>query len=253
MPKPIIAANWKMNKTLGEAVQFMEAIKESLPLVEQVDAVICAPHLFLERLTKAAEGLPVEIGAQNMYFEESGAFTGEVSPVMLKDLGVAYVIVGHSERRTIFGETDEWVNKKVRAALAHGLKPILCVGETLEERESGRTNDVVKTQVTLALKDVTAEEAKNVVIAYEPVWAIGTGKTASSQDANSVARFIRETVRDLYDPATADAVRIQYGGSVKPDNIKELLVESDIDGALVGGASLDPASFLKLLEATRNE
>ncbi|WP_077613923.1 triose-phosphate isomerase [Caenibacillus caldisaponilyticus] len=253
MPKPIIAANWKMNKTLGEAVQFMEAIKESLPPVEQVDAVICAPHLFLERLTKAAEGLPVEIGAQNMYFEESGAFTGEVSPVMLKDLGVAYVIVGHSERRTIFGETDEWVNKKVRAALAHGLKPILCVGETLEERESGRTNDVVKTQVTLALKDVTAEEAKNVVIAYEPVWAIGTGKTASSQDANSVARFIRETVRDLYDPATADAVRIQYGGSVKPDNIKELLAESDIDGALVGGASLDPASFLKLLEATRNE
>lgn len=253
MPKPIIAANWKMNKTLGEAVQFMEAIKELLPPAEQVDAVICAPHLFLERLTKAAEGLPVEIGAQNMYFEDSGAFTGEVSPVMLQDLGVAYVIVGHSERRTIFGETDEWVNKKVRAALAHGLKPILCVGETLEERESGRTNDVVKTQVTQALKAVPAEEAKNVVIAYELVWAIGTGKTASSQDANSVARFIRETVRDLYDPATADAVRIQYGGSVKPDNIKELLAESDIDGALVGGASLDPASFLKLLEATRNE
>lgn len=249
--KPIIAANWKMNKTLSEAASFVQEIKGLLPSGEKVDAVICAPALFLDMLVDDTKDLQVGIGAQNMHYEESGAFTGEISPVMLSDLGVQYIIIGHSERRTLFGETNEIVNKKVHAAYSHNLTPIICVGETLEEREAGKTNALVKEQVTEAFKGVSADQAKAAVIAYEPIWAIGTGKTASSQDANDVCALIRNTIGELYDQATAEAIRIQYGGSVKPGNIKEMMAESDIDGALVGGASLEAASFLQLLEASK--
>ena len=253
MRKSIIAANWKMNKTLDEAASFIKELNGHLPSKENVDAVICAPSLFLSTLVNDTEGLDVAIGAQNMHYEESGAFTGEISPVMLQDIGVRYVIIGHSERRALFGETDEVVNKKVHAAFAHHLIPIICVGESLEERESGKTNDLVKNQVTKALQGLTAEQVKTTIIAYEPLWAIGTGKTASSGDAGVVCGLIRHTIKDLYDQNTADAIRIQYGGSVKPGNVKELLAESDIDGALVGGASLEAVSFLQLLEASIND
>ncbi|ANC78434.1 triose-phosphate isomerase [Fictibacillus phosphorivorans] len=248
MRKPIIAGNWKMNKTLTEARSFVEEVKGLVPSAETVDAVICAPALFLDSLADESEGTPLAIGAQNMHFEESGAFTGEISPVMLKDLNVQYVILGHSERRELFGETDELVNQKTHAAFKHGLTPIVCVGETLEQREADKTKDVVKEQTEKGLSGLTDEQMKQTVIAYEPVWAIGTGKTASSEDANEVCAYIRSVVADQFSQDVADAVRIQYGGSVKPDNIKELMGMSDIDGALVGGASLEPKSYLQLLE-----
>ncbi|KZE64389.1 triose-phosphate isomerase [Fictibacillus phosphorivorans] len=248
MRKPIIAGNWKMNKTLTEARSFVEEVKGLVPSAETVDSVICAPALFLDSLADEAEGTPLAIGAQNMHFEESGAFTGEISPVMLKDLNVQYVILGHSERRELFGETDELVNQKTHAAFKHGLTPIVCVGETLEQREADKTKDVVKEQTEKGLSGLTDEQMKQTVIAYEPVWAIGTGKTASSEDANEVCAYIRSVVAEQFSQNVADAVRIQYGGSVKPDNIKELMGMSDIDGALVGGASLEPKSYLQLLE-----
>ncbi|MFG6495567.1 triose-phosphate isomerase [Fictibacillus sp. UD] len=248
MRKPIIAGNWKMNKTLSEARSFVEEVKGLVPSAEAVDSVICAPALFLDCLADEAEGTPLAIGAQNMHFEESGAFTGEISPVMLKDLNVQYVILGHSERRELFGETDELVNQKTHAAFKHGLTPIVCVGETLEQREADKTKDVVKEQTEKGLSGLTDEQMKQTVIAYEPVWAIGTGKTASSEDANEVCAYIRSVVAEQFSQDVADAVRIQYGGSVKPDNIKELMGMSDIDGALVGGASLEPKSYLQLLE-----
>ncbi|WP_416729501.1 triose-phosphate isomerase [Fictibacillus sp. JL2B1089] len=248
MRKPIIAGNWKMNKTLTEARSFVEEVKGLVPSAETVDSVICAPALFLDSLADESEGTPLAIGAQNMHFEESGAFTGEISPVMLKDLNVQYVILGHSERRELFGETDELVNQKTHAAFKHGLTPIVCVGETLEQREADKTKDVVKEQTEKGLSGLTDEQMKQTVIAYEPVWAIGTGKTASSEDANEVCAYIRSVVADQFSQDVADAVRIQYGGSVKPDNIKELMDMSDIDGALVGGASLEPKSYLQLLE-----
>ncbi|MBH0163854.1 triose-phosphate isomerase [Fictibacillus sp. 7GRE50] len=248
MRKPIIAGNWKMNKTLTEARSFVEEVKGLVPSAETVDSVICAPALFLDSLADESEGTPLAIGAQNMHFEESGAFTGEISPVMLKDLNVQYVILGHSERRELFSETDELVNQKTHAAFKHGLTPIVCVGETLEQREADKTKDVVKEQTEKGLSGLTDEQMKQTVIAYEPVWAIGTGKTASSEDANEVCAYIRSVVADQFSQDVADAVRIQYGGSVKPDNIKELMDMSDIDGALVGGASLEPKSYLQLLE-----
>jgi triosephosphate isomerase (TIM) len=248
MRKPIIAGNWKMNKTLTEARNFVEEVKGLVPSIANVDSVICAPALFLDCLADEAEGTPLAIGAQNMHFEESGAFTGEISPVMLKDLNVEYVILGHSERRELFAETDELVNQKTHAAFKHGLTPIVCVGETLEQREANQTKDVVKEQTEKGLQGLTDEQMKQAVIAYEPVWAIGTGKTASSEDANEVCAYIRSVVAEQFSQDVADAVRIQYGGSVKPDNIKELMSMSDIDGALVGGASLDPKSYLQLLE-----
>jgi triosephosphate isomerase len=248
MRTPIVAANWKMNKTLGEANQFIQEIKGLLPASDRVESVICAPALFLDALVDGTKDLTVGIGAQNMYFEENGAFTGEISPVMLADLGVKFVILGHSERRELFGESDELVNKKVHAAFAHQLTPIVCVGETLEEREAGQTESRVKDQVINGLANVTPEQVAELVIAYEPIWAIGTGRTASSSDANAVCHFIRETLADKFGAEAAGNVRIQYGGSVKPANIKELMAESDIDGALVGGASLEVESFLQLLE-----
>jgi triosephosphate isomerase (TIM) len=253
MRKPIIAGNWKMHKTLSEAVSFVEEVKGLIPSAEKVDSVICAPALFLERLVQAVQGTDLRIGAQNMHFAESGAYTGEISPVALKDIGVTYVIIGHSERREMFAETDETVNKKVIAAFTHGLTPIVCCGETLEQRESGQTNEIVGAQVEKALEGLTEEQAKQVVIAYEPIWAIGTGKSSTAEDANEVCGHIRSVIAKKFSQEVADAVRIQYGGSVKPNNIKEFLAQEHIDGALVGGASLEPQSFLQLVEAGNHE
>jgi triosephosphate isomerase (TIM) len=253
MRKPIIAGNWKMHKVLSEATSFVDEVKGLIPSSQNVDSVVCAPSLFLGQLVMSAKGTDLKIGAQNMHFEESGAFTGEVSPVALKDLEVSYVIIGHSERREMFAETDETVNKKTLAAFKHGLTPIVCCGETLEQREAGQTNEIVGSQIQKALAGLTEEQAKSVVIAYEPIWAIGTGKSSSAEEANETCGYIRKIVAEQFSSTVADDVRIQYGGSVKPTNIKEYLSQSDIDGALVGGASLEAASFLQLLEAGNNE
>ncbi|WP_243290357.1 triose-phosphate isomerase [Bacillus sp. FJAT-47783] len=253
MRKPIIAGNWKMHKTLEEAKSFVKEVKTLVPSPDKVDSVVCAPALFLGQLVEEVKGTDLKVGAQNMHFEESGAFTGEISPVALKDIGVQYVIIGHSERREMFNETDESVNKKVHAAFKHGLTPIVCVGETLEEREAGKTNELVGEQVKLALAGLDEVQVKQVVIAYEPIWAIGTGKSSSAEDANEVCAHIRQVVADLISNEAANAIRIQYGGSVKPANIKEYMSEPDIDGALVGGASLEAQSFLQLLEAGKHE
>ncbi|RIN76205.1 triose-phosphate isomerase [Staphylococcus simulans] len=253
MRKPIIAGNWKMNKTVQEAKDFVKALPQ-LPDTNEVEAVICAPTIQLDALTTAvkngeAEGL--EIGAENTYFEDSGAFTGETSPVALADLGVKYVIIGHSERRELFFETDEDVNKKAHAVFNHGMTPIICVGETLEQREGGKAEEVVGEQVKKALEGLSDDQLKQVVIAYEPIWAIGTGKSSTAKDANEMSAFVRKTVADLASQEVADAVRIQYGGSVKPNNIAEYMAESDIDGALVGGASLKVEDYVKLLEGAK--
>lgn len=249
MRKPIIAGNWKMNKTFSEAKSFAEEVKNQVPSKEKVEAVICAPALFLQSLVEAAKGTDVEIGAQTMHFEESGAFTGEISPKALEDLGVQYVIIGHSERREMFNETDETVNKKALAAFRYHLLPIVCVGETLEQRESGKTMELVGNQVKKALAGLTNEQTKQTVIAYEPIWAIGTGKSSTAQDANEVCAHIRKVVAEQFSEDVAASLRIQYGGSVKPGNIKEYMAQPDIDGALVGGASLEAQSFLQLVEA----
>ncbi len=252
MRKPIIAGNWKMYKTFDEAVEFVEAVRDAVPSEDKIDAVICAPALYLPTLVDVATETDLAIGAQNMHFENEGAFTGEVSPAQLAAINVDYVILGHSERREMFNETNEAVNKKVRAALNHGIVPIICCGETLEEREAGHTEVKVSNQIRAALKGFTAEEVAHMVLAYEPIWAIGTGKTATADDANETCGAIRTIVAELYGQETAEAIRIQYGGSVKPENIQELLAKEHIDGALVGGASLDTTSYLKLLEAGAN-
>ncbi|BAM47968.1 triose-phosphate isomerase [Amphibacillus xylanus] len=249
MRKPIIAGNWKMNKVLAEAKSFVTDTKDKVPAQDQVDSIVCAPFPYLQALVEETKGTDLKVAAQNMHYEESGAFTGEVSPLMLKDLGVEYVVLGHSERREYFAETDETVNKKAHAAFAHGITPIICVGETLEQREANQTMDLVAGQVKKAIAGLTDDQVKASVIAYEPIWAIGTGKTATSEQANEVCTHIRETIAEVVSKEVAEAVRIQYGGSVKPDNIKELLDQSDIDGALVGGASLEADSFLQLVEA----
>ncbi|MEN8701617.1 triose-phosphate isomerase [Bacillus infantis] len=253
MRKSIIAGNWKMHKTLPEAKSFLEEINGLVPSKENVDTVVCAPALFLERLVESAEGHDVAIGAQNMHFEESGAFTGEISPKALQDIGVSYVVLGHSERREMFNETDEAVNKKTLAAFNYNLTPIVCVGESLEQRENGETTEIVGSQVKKVLAGLTEDQVKQTVIAYEPIWAIGTGKSSTSADANEVCAHIRKVVGEEFSSAAAEAIRIQYGGSVKPENIKEYMAQPDIDGALVGGASLEPNSFLQLLEAGKNE
>ena len=245
MRKPIIAGNWKMHKTIAEALEFVNEVKDRVNN-DKVEAVICAPFTLLKDLKQATKGTNIKIGAQNMHFEEKGAFTGEISPLMLKELDMDYVVIGHSERRQYFNETDETVNKKVLKALEVGIDPILCVGETLEERESGNTKDVCKVQVEKALENVSKEDLAKVVIAYEPVWAIGTGKTATSEDANDVIAYIREVVANLYGEL-ANEVRIQYGGSVKPSNVAEIMNQSDIDGALVGGASLEANDYVELV------
>ena len=245
MRKPIIAGNWKMHKTIAEALEFVNEVKDRVNN-DKVEAVICAPFTLLKDLKQATKGTNIKIGAQNMHFEEKGAFTGEISPLMLKELDMDYVVIGHSERRQYFNETDETVNKKVLKALEVGIDPILCVGETLEEREAGNTKDVCKVQVEKALENVSKEDLAKVVIAYEPVWAIGTGKTATSEDANDVIAYIREVVANLYGEL-ANEVRIQYGGSVKPSNVAEIMNQRDIDGALVGGASLEANDYVELV------
>ncbi len=245
MRKPIIAGNWKMHKTIAEALEFVNEVKDRVNN-DKVEAVICAPFTLLKDLKQATKGTNIKIGAQNMHFEEKGAFTGEISPLMLKELDMDYVVIGHSERRQYFNETDETVNKKVLKALEVGIDPILCVGETLEEREAGNTKDVCKVQVEKALENVSKEDLAKVVIAYEPVWAIGTGKTATSEDANDVIAYIREVVANLYGEL-ANEVRIQYGGSVKPSNVAEIMNQSDIDEALVGGASLEANDYVELV------
>lgn len=242
MRKPIIAGNWKMNKSVSEAKELIKQIR-NIELNPEVEAVICTPAIDLQTAVELTEGSNVKVGAQNMHFEESGAFTGETSPTMLTDLGVEYVVLGHSERREYFHEDDSLINKKVLSALAHNLVPILCVGETLEEREAGKEKDKVKGQIVENLKDVKAEEFDKVVIAYEPIWAIGTGKTASSDDAEEMCAYIRELIADNFGKDAADKVRLQYGGSVKPNNVKELMAKPNVDGALVGGASLEAESF----------
>ncbi|TDQ36992.1 triose-phosphate isomerase [Aureibacillus halotolerans] len=252
MRKPIIAGNWKMHKTLQEAADFVTAVSSKLPGEEKVDAIVCSPSLFLQNLVEQTKSSSLKVGAQTMHFEDQGAFTGEVSPAALEDLGVTYVILGHSERRELFAETDEAVNKKVHAAFAHHLVPIVCVGETLEQREANETSDVVEGQVMKALEGLSPEKAEQVVIAYEPIWAIGTGKSSTAEDANEVCSAIRRVILDQFGQETAESLRIQYGGSVKPGNIAEYMAASDIDGALVGGASLEPDSFVQLLEAAHN-
>ncbi|GEN32954.1 triose-phosphate isomerase [Aneurinibacillus danicus] len=247
---PIIAGNWKMHKTTEEAREFAHAVRSLTPK-ENMDTVICAPFTSLDALVQELEGYPIAVGAQNMHWEESGAYTGEISPGMLTSLGVQYVIIGHSERREYFAETDETVNRKAKAAFAHGLTPIVCVGENVEQREGGKTKEWVREQVLRAVEGLSSEQAKQLVIAYEPIWAIGTGKSSSAEDAQDVIAFIRSTVEDGFDAQVAAQVRIQYGGSVKPDNIGTYMEQPDIDGALVGGASLTPESFLKLLEGAR--
>ncbi|WJH35723.1 triose-phosphate isomerase [Paenibacillus sp. CC-CFT747] len=250
MRKPIIAGNWKMFKTNKEAAAFAEEVKGQAA-VEGVESVICAPYTALATLVEAVKGTGIQVGAQNIHWEDNGAFTGEISGEMLKELGVTYVIIGHSERRQYFGETDETVNKRTKAAFKHGLTPIVCVGEKLEEREAGRTKDVCREQTVKALEGLSAEQVAQAVIAYEPVWAIGTGKSSTAEDANEVISYIRELVKEQAGEEAAAAVRIQYGGSVKPNNIKEYMAKEDIDGALVGGASLEPASYLQLVEGAK--
>ena len=237
--KKIIAGNWKMNKTPSEAVELVNTLK---PLVQNpdVDVVYCVPAIDIIPVKKALEGSNVHLGAENVYFEDKGAYTGEISPAMLKDAGVEYVTIGHSERRQYFAETDQTVNKKLLKLLENGFRPIVCCGETLEQREAGITMDWIRMQIKIAFHGVSAEEAKGVVIAYEPIWAIGTGKTATAAQAEEVGRGIRETIADLYGTDTAEAVRIQYGGSMNAGNCKELLAQPDIDGGLIGGAALKP-------------
>lgn len=245
MRKPIIAGNWKMNKTIKEGLEFIEEVKGKTE--GDVEVLICAPFTLLKDLKLATKGTNIKVGAQNMHYENSGAFTGEVAPANLVEIGMDYVIIGHSERREYYGETDETCNKKVLKAIEVGINPILCCGETLEEREADKTMDKVKGQIVAGLAGVKAEDLAKVVIAYEPIWAIGTGKTATAEQANEVIAYIRQVVRDVYGDL-ADRVRIQYGGSVKPANVAEIMGQSDIDGALVGGASLKPADFLGLLK-----
>ena len=235
--KKIIAGNWKMNMTPSEAVKLVETLK---PLVanDDVDVVFCVPAIDILPVVEAAKGSNIQIGAENMYFEEKGAFTGEISPNMLTDAGVKYVVLGHSERREYFAETSETVNKKMLKAFEHGITPIMCCGETLDQREQGVTMDFIRQQVKVGFQNVTADQAKTAVIAYEPIWAIGTGKTATTEQAQEVCAGIRACIAEIYDEATAEAIRIQYGGSVNAATAPELFVQNDIDGGLVGGASL---------------
>ena len=246
--KAVIAGNWKMNKTPAEAKELINAIA---PLVKDADCevVACTPFVDLSAAQEAAAGTNIQIGAENCHWAVSGAFTGEVSAQMLASMGVKIVIIGHSERRQYFGETDVTVHDRVRAALDAGLTVILCVGETLEQREQGITSELVALQTKIALGGVSAEELKNIIIAYEPVWAIGTGKTATAEQANEVCHVIREVIAELYSPAAADAFTIQYGGSMNAANAAELLAQPDVDGGLIGGASLKPADFAAIVEA----
>jgi len=243
MRKPVIAGNWKMNKTISEAVGLVNELKPLIADVDDVTVVVCPTYLCIKSVADVLKNSNIHVGAQNMYWETSGAYTAEISGEMLLESGAEYVILGHSERRQYFGETNETVNKKVKKALAVGLIPIVCVGEMLEDREAGNTEKVVDDHVTNSLAGISADEMKKIIVAYEPVWAIGTGKTATPEQAQEVHAFIRKRIAELWDNDTAEAVVIQYGGSMKPGNVKELLAQKDIDGGLIGGAALKADSF----------
>lgn len=247
MRKPVVAANWKMYKTVSEAKEFVTKFLPKVSNVSDREIIIGAPFTVLHLCGDLLRDSNVKLSAQNMYTEEKGAFTGEISPVMLKDVGCSYVILGHSERRKYFNETDEFVNKKVLVALKYGLVPIVCIGETLEERESGKTLKVIEKQVKCSLAGLSDSDAERIIVAYEPVWAIGTGKNATPQQAQEVHEFIRKEYGKMYGLSCADKVRILYGGSIKPENFKEIMSEKDVDGGLVGGASLDVESFYKIV------
>ena len=246
--KKIIAGNWKMNMTPSEAVALVETLK---PLVatEDADVVFCVPAIDIVPVVEAVKGSNIQVGAENMYFEEKGAYTGEISPNMLVDAGVKYVILGHSERRGYFGETDADINKKMKKAFEHGLTPIMCCGESLEQREQGVTMDFIRQQVKIGFQGLTADQAKEAVIAYEPIWAIGTGKTATAEQANEVCSAIRDCLREKYGARAARGITIQYGGSMNAKNASELLAQPDVDGGLIGGASLKSADFATIVEA----
>ena len=251
--KTIIAGNWKMNKTASETKQFADELKTILPRAKWCDVLVCVPSVNIPAALRAFKDMRVSVGAENVFYEKSGAYTGEVSADMLKDLGVKYVIIGHSERRQYFGETDITVNKKVHAALEAGLHPIVCVGESLEQRELGVTMDLISLQVKSALAGVSAEKLRKCVIAYEPVWAIGTGRTATPEQAGEVCTFIRATIRHMYGARIARSITIQYGGSMNPSNAAELLAQPDIDGGLLGGAALKPDQFVAIINAANQE
>jgi len=247
MRKKIIAGNWKMNNDLNESQSLVSGIISGLGNDDKCEVIVCPPFTSLNEVHSLVKDSPVKLGAQNMFFEESGAYTGEVSASMLKSVGCEYVILGHSERRTIFGESDEWINNKIKKAIESGLKVIFCIGETLVQREEGKTDAVVKNQIINGLQNITSENLKTITIAYEPIWAIGTGKTASPEQAQEVHEFIRNLIEEIYSKESAENLIIQYGGSVKPDNAASLLSQPDIDGALVGGACLKTASFLSII------
>jgi triosephosphate isomerase len=246
--KAVIAGNWKMNKTVREAVEFARSLKSELKDLSDRSCVICPPFTALSSVAQELNGSEIKLGAQNIFWESDGAYTGEVSPKMLKETGSAYVIIGHSERRKILGESDAMINKKTKKALAEGLLPIVCVGETLEEREKGITFDVIRHQIEKDFEGLKKEEARICIVAYEPVWAIGTGRNATPAQAEEVHAYIRKLLSDLFGKEVASEIRIQYGGSVKPDNIDELMKQENIDGALVGGASLDVKSFARIVQ-----
>ncbi|OGU34916.1 MAG: triose-phosphate isomerase [Ignavibacteria bacterium GWB2_35_6b] len=250
MRKKVVAGNWKMNNDLSQSVNLISEIKNAITGKElNAEVIICPPFTSLETASALVKDTNVKLGAQNMYYEESGAYTGEISASMLKSVGCEYVILGHSERRAIFGESDEVINKKIKKALSSGLKPIFCIGETLEERESGVTNKIIERQVRNGLTGISTEELESIIVAYEPVWAIGTGKTATPEQAQEVHKFIRNLIKELYSSNSAENLTIQYGGSVKADNAKSLLSQPDIDGALVGGACLKADSFFDIIKS----
>lgn len=250
MRKPVIAGNWKMNKTRDEALQFIYQVNQEVPSSDEVETVICASDILLRDLVKR-QGENLKIGAQNMHFKTQGAFTGETSPRLLETTGVTYVIIGHSERREMFNETDEAVNLKLHTSFNHSLTPILCVGETLEIRESGKTDFHIKNQIEKAFLNISEQEAPEIIVAYEPIWAIGTGKTATPEEAEETIKNLRDVLKSLYGENISSKIRILYGGSVTPANIKDLLAKPNIDGALVGGASLEASSFLSLVNAAK--
>ncbi len=250
MRKKVIAGNWKMNNDISGSAELISGIINNIDFSRvNSDVIVCPPFTSLETASELVKNTPIKVGAQNMFFEDKGAFTGEISAAMLLSAGCDYVILGHSERRAIFNESNEWINKKIHKALSSGLKPIFCVGETLEERESGVMKDVLKKQITEGLTGVTSNQMEEVIVAYEPVWAIGTGKTASPEQAEEVHKFIRDLITEMYNKDVADNLVIQYGGSVKPNNAKELLSQPNIDGALIGGAALKAESFIDIIYA----
>jgi triosephosphate isomerase len=248
MRRPIIAGNWKMNNNSAESVELVSRLKEMISGVKAVEVVVAPPYTALGAVATAIKGTTIALSSQNIFWEEKGAFTGEISPAMLKDVGCQYAIIGHSERRQYFGETNETVNKRLKAALGASLTPIVCIGETLEEREADKTLTVIEQQLKEGLAGISSGEMERVVIAYEPVWAIGTGKTATPEQAQGIHQFIREMLAQVFDEGVAEGIRILYGGSVKPDNVDQLMSQKDIDGALVGGASLKADSFARIVQ-----